>query len=111
PHAAPGRGAAAPSPRQSRPPPAPPPRSPMTPEGGTRSMAPAAGFAPLQPTEQLSVPQNVIYNWEYDATRKRLMRLYENAKRDQWNGTERLDWSIDVHPESQLVTCRPIPIY
>jgi len=74
-------------------------------------MAPAAGFAPLQPTEQLSVPQNVIYNWEYDATRKRLMRLYENAKRDQWNGTERLDWSIDVDPESELVPDVGIGIY
>ena len=74
-------------------------------------MAPNAGFAPLQRIEQLSVPQNVTYNWEYDATRKRLMRLYENAKRDQWNGTERLDWSIDVDPESELVPDLGIGIY
>ena len=39
------------------------------------------------------------------------MRLYENAKRDQWNGTERLDWSIDVDPEAQLLPDVGIGIY
>ena len=66
---------------------------------------------PTQPIEALSVSQNVAYNWEYDATRKRLMRLYENAKRDQWNGTDRLDWSIDVDPEKGLVPDMGIGIY
>ena len=66
---------------------------------------------PERPVEQLSVPQNVSYNWEYDATRRRLVRLYENAKRDQWNATERLDWSIDVDPESELVPDLGIGIY
>jgi hypothetical protein len=61
-------------------------------------MAAMARLHPEQSTEVLSVPQDVSYNWEYDATRRRLMRLYENAKRDQWNATERLDWSIDVDP-------------
>ncbi|MGH0037050.1 MAG: ferritin-like domain-containing protein [Myxococcota bacterium] len=66
---------------------------------------------PEQPVEELRVPQSVNYNWEYDATRKRLMRLYENAKRDQWNGSERLDWSIDVDPESELLPDMGIGIY
>ena len=39
------------------------------------------------------------------------MRLYENAKRDQWNSTDRLDWSIDVDPESQLIPDVAIGIY
>jgi hypothetical protein len=68
-------------------------------------------FHPQQPIEQIRVPQSVAYNWEYDATRRRLMRLYENAKRDQWNGTERLDWSVDVDPESPLVPDAAIGIY
>jgi len=68
-------------------------------------------FHPEQPIEELRVPQSVSYNWEYDATRRRLMRLYENAKRDQWNGTERLDWSVDVDPESELVPDAGIGIY
>ena len=61
--------------------------------------------------EQLTVPLNVSYNWDYDTTRQRLMRLYENAKRDQWNSSERLDWSIDVDPEKGLVPDAGIGIY
>ena len=68
-------------------------------------------FHPDAATEQLEVPQNLSYNWEYDATRRRLTRLYENAKRDQWNGTDRLDWSIDVDPEKGLVPDHAIGIY
>jgi P-aminobenzoate N-oxygenase AurF len=66
---------------------------------------------PDQPIEHLRVPQDVSYNWQYDATRARLMRLYENAKRDQWNSTTRLDWSIDVDPYSELVPDMAIGIY
>ena len=66
---------------------------------------------PVEPVETLCVPQSLSYNWQYDATRQRLMRLYENAKRDQWNGTQRLDWSIDVDPEKGLVPDAAIGIY
>ena len=68
-------------------------------------------FSPETPVETFTVSQNVSYNWEYDETRRQLVRLYENAKRDQWNGTERLDWSIDVDPESQLLPDMAIGIY
>jgi hypothetical protein len=63
------------------------------------------------PIETLEVSQSVAYNWEYDSPRKRLSRLYENAKRDQWNATERLDWSIDVDPEKGLLPDPAIGIY
>ena len=63
------------------------------------------------PVESFRVPQDVTYNWEYDSTRAQLERLYEHAKRDQWNPTERLDWSIDVDPESELVPDAGIGIY
>jgi len=66
---------------------------------------------PAESIELIDVPQTVSYNWEYDATRRRLMRLYENAKRDQWNSSSRLDWSIDVDPESELVPDLGIGIY
>ncbi len=61
--------------------------------------------------EQLEVSQSVAYNWCYDADREKLMRLYENAKRYQWNSTDRLDWSIDVDPESELIPDMGIGIY
>jgi hypothetical protein len=68
-------------------------------------------FHPEQPIEHLKVPQDLSYNWQYDATRARLMRLYENAKRDQWNATQRLDWTIDVDPHSELVPDMAIGIF
>ena len=68
-------------------------------------------FHPEQATEAFDVQQSVSYNWEYENTRRRLVRLYENAKRDQWNATERLDWSIDVDPEAGLVPDMSIGIY
>jgi len=48
--------------------------------------------------ESLSTHHNATYNWDYDNSRTRLARLYENAKRDQWNSTDVLDWSMDVDP-------------
>jgi hypothetical protein len=61
--------------------------------------------------ERFDVPQSIAYNWEYASSRQRLARLYENAKRDQWNATERLDWSIDVDPEKGLLPDAAIGIY
>jgi hypothetical protein len=66
---------------------------------------------PENPVEAFDVPMSVAYNWEYDTPRRRLSRLYENAKRDQWNSTDRLDWSIDVDPEKGLVPDAGIGIY
>ncbi len=66
---------------------------------------------PEEPVEHLRVPLDVSYNWEYAATRSQLMRLYENAKRDQWNSTTRLDWSIDVDPHAPLIPDQSIGIW
>jgi hypothetical protein len=68
-------------------------------------------FHPAQPVEQFRVSQDLAYNWEYTADRQKLIRLYENAKRDQWNATTRLDWSIDVDPHSELVPDMAIGIF
>jgi hypothetical protein len=61
--------------------------------------------------ERIDSPQSVVYNWEYASPRQRLTRLYENAKRDQWNASSRLDWSIDVDPEKGLLPDVAIGIY
>ena len=74
-------------------------------------MEPLEKFDPQLAVEEIRVPQSLTYNWEYDSPRKRLTRLYENAKRDQWNGCERLDWSLDVDPEKGLVPDAAIGIY
>ena len=74
-------------------------------------MNPLEKFDPQLAVEEIRVPQSLTYNWEYDSPRKRLTRLYENAKRDKWNGSERLDWSLDVDPEKGLVPDAAIGIY
>ena len=76
-------------------------------------MEPLEHFHPRDhaPVEVLETPGFTAYNWEYDTPRRKLSRLYENAKRDQWNSTERLDWSIDVDPERGLVPDAAIGIY
>ena len=66
---------------------------------------------PEHAVEMITVPQNVAYNWQYDTPRAKLMRLYENAKRDQWDGNVRLDWSTDVDPEKGLIPDAAIAIY
>jgi hypothetical protein len=63
------------------------------------------------PIETVRVPQDVTYNWEYDNTRAQLVRLYDHAKRDQWDGATRLDWSIDVDPHSEIVPDAAIGIW
>jgi hypothetical protein len=68
-------------------------------------------FHPHAAIEAIQVPQSLTYNWEYTNARQRLARLYENAKRDQWNATSRLDWSIDVDPEKGLMPDPAIGIY
>jgi len=43
------------------------------------------------------------YVWNYGSVKEGLRDLYEKAKREQWNGSELLDWSIDVDPESEII--------
>lgn len=45
----------------------------------------------------------VHYAWNYGSTKAGLRDLYEKAKREQWNGSEQLDWSIDVDPEGEII--------
>jgi len=42
------------------------------------------------------------FTWDYERGRDGLNRLYEKAKRAQWNVSDDLDWSIDVDPERMV---------
>jgi hypothetical protein len=61
--------------------------------------------------ELFTVEQDMSYNWAYDTDRTRLMRLYDNAKRDQWNSDDVLDWSTDVDPRAELMPDMAFGIY
>ncbi len=41
-----------------------------------------------------------VFSWEYEDGRKRLLNLYDQGKRRQWNAAERIDWSQDLDPEN-----------
>ncbi|MCX5737678.1 MAG: ferritin-like domain-containing protein [Proteobacteria bacterium] len=53
--------------------------------------------------ETILVSFDTAYAWNYRGVREGLLELYEKAKRDQWNASERLDWSIHVEPESEIL--------
>ncbi len=46
----------------------------------------------------ITAKQTTHFNWNYESDQPQLRRLYEAAKRDQWNATTALDWSISVDP-------------
>jgi len=43
------------------------------------------------------------FRWEYDDGRDGLLQLYEKGKRQQWNASERIDWSQDLDPENPML--------
>jgi len=44
------------------------------------------------------------FTWDYEkGARSQLDKLYEKAKKAQWNGQTDLDWSIEVDPEKVVV--------
>jgi hypothetical protein len=45
---------------------------------------------------------DTTFTWDYERSRDGLNRLYEKAKRSQWNVSDDLDWSIDVDPERSI---------
>jgi hypothetical protein len=43
------------------------------------------------------------YVWNYGSVKEGLRDLYEKAKREQWNGTDQLDWKVEVDPEREII--------
>jgi hypothetical protein len=46
--------------------------------------------------------QDTAFTWEYADSRKDLLALYEKSKRQQWNASERIDWSQELSPENPM---------
>ena len=60
---------------------------------------------PLPPTvETFPLTGASAVNWDYTTSHALLTRLYENAKRDQWNAATTIPWDRPVDPESEIVT-------
>jgi hypothetical protein len=61
--------------------------------------------------EYLSTTFNTAYSWTYEMVRLELHKLYEKAKRDQWDGATLLPWHLAVDPEAELLPDMQIPVY
>src|SRR5207245_1650126 len=48
---------------------------------------------------QMQLGYSAVFDWRYQRTEPELARLYEAAKKSQWNAATDLDWSIAVDPE------------
>ena len=53
----------------------------------------------------------LVFTWRYASDDPGLKGLYENAKRDQWDASTDLDWSLAVDPEAENLPDTQIPIY
>jgi hypothetical protein len=61
--------------------------------------------------ETISTSFPTTFTWRYDTRDPSLKRLYDNAKRDQWDGTTALDWTCSVDPEAENLPDSQIAIY
>ncbi|MGH6989310.1 MAG: ferritin-like domain-containing protein [Stellaceae bacterium] len=52
---------------------------------------------------KVTAPFQTNFTWEYDDGRADLLALYEKGKRQQWNATDRIDWSADLDPENPML--------
>src|SRR2546425_3851149 len=46
---------------------------------------------------------DAVMTWNYDVEHPELRALYEKAKREQWNATTQLPWTLDVDPEGIIL--------
>jgi hypothetical protein len=57
--------------------------------------------SPVEATDwHVGQSYDTVFRWEYDDGREKLLNLYEKGKRQQWNASERIDWSQDLDPEN-----------
>ena len=41
-----------------------------------------------------------LFDFDYEAGRDQLLRLYDKGTRKQWIGSERIDWSTEIDPDN-----------
>jgi hypothetical protein len=44
----------------------------------------------------------IAFNWEYDDGSESLLELYDKGKKQQWDASERLDWSLELDPDNPM---------
>jgi len=59
------------------------------------------------PTTRMPVGNTALFDWEYAQDKAQLQRLYEAAKRDQWNASADIDWTRSLDPYDPGVQLLP----
>ena len=44
----------------------------------------------------------IHFNWEYDDGSSALLELYEKGKKQQWDASTRLDWTLELNPDNPM---------
>ena len=44
----------------------------------------------------------IQFNWEYEDGSDSLLELYEKGKKQQWDASTRLDWSLELDPDNPM---------
>jgi hypothetical protein len=66
------------------------------------------------PSTDMTAHHRAHFRWQYERNQAELARLYEAAKKHQWNSTTALDWSTDVdplNPERELFAMDLLPFH
>src|SRR5215469_4761135 len=50
----------------------------------------------------LEAPQQTAFSWQYAEGRDDLLSLYGKGKREQWDATQRIDWSLSLGDENPM---------
>jgi len=56
-------------------------------------------------------PLATTFELEYTTATAEIRRLYENAKRDQWNAARDIDWAAPASPDGRIIADELIDIY
>ena len=73
---------------------------PQTAGGDSENQTVQAAFGDL--LDKVRADFDAQFTWDYGRGRDGLNRLYEKAKRAQWNVSDDLDWSTPVDPEHMI---------
>src|SRR5262245_46888218 len=64
-------------------------------------------------TSEMRVGNRAFFDWQYTSNKAELTRLYEAAKRAQWDAATAVDWSIEVDlysDERDLIPDHVLPL-
>jgi hypothetical protein len=56
----------------------------------------------------VNTPLESIFHWDYSVKFPQMDRLYENAKRDQWNVSTTINWDRPIEKEVLDMTMMPM---